>query len=117
MLDLRNRALAEVTHADDFIVSARLVSLLMAQVSENTQLNAVFADLFDVAGSEIYLRPAREYLEPGVEVTYATIVASARRRNEVAIGVRTQASQATPQAASGSTRRSRPGSPSDHAMR
>ena len=35
MLDLRNRALAEVTHADDFIVSARLVSLLMAQVAEN----------------------------------------------------------------------------------
>jgi voltage-gated potassium channel Kch len=91
MLDLRNRALAEVTHADDFIVSARLVSLLMAQVSENAQLNAVFADLFDVAGSEIYLRPASEYLEPGVEVTYATIVASARRRNEVAIGVRSQA--------------------------
>ena len=75
MLDLRNRALAEVTHADDFIVSARLVSLLMAQVSENAQLNAVFADLFDVSGSEIYLRPAGEYLEPGVEVTYATIVA------------------------------------------
>ena len=91
MLDLRNRALAEVTHADDFIVSARLVSLLMAQVSENAQLNAVFADLFDVAGSEIYLRPAHEYLEPGVDVTYATIVASARRRNEVAIGIRTQA--------------------------
>ena len=58
MLDLRNRALAEVTHADDFIVSARLVSLLMAQVAENAELNAVFADLFDVAGSEIYLRPA-----------------------------------------------------------
>ena len=35
MLDLRNRALAEVTHADDFIVSDRLVSLLMAQISEN----------------------------------------------------------------------------------
>ena len=55
MLDLRNRALAEVTHADDFIVSDRLVSLLMSQVAENAQLNAVFADLFDAAGSEIYL--------------------------------------------------------------
>jgi len=99
MLDLRNRALAEVTHADDFIVSARLVSLLMAQVAENAQLNAVFADLFDVAGSEIYLRPASEYVEPGVEVSFATIVASARRRNEVAIGVRTQA--ASPAAGDG----------------
>ena len=50
MLDLRNRALAEVTRADDFIVSDRLVSLLMAQVAENPQLNAVFADLFDAGG-------------------------------------------------------------------
>ena len=88
MLDLRNRALAEVTHADDFIVSARLVSLLMAQVAENAHLNAVFADLFDQEGSEIYLRPAAEYVEPGTEVSYATIVESARRRDEVAIGYR-----------------------------
>ena len=96
MLDLRNRALAEVTHADDFIVSARLVSLLMAQVAENAELNAVFADLFDVAGSEIYLRPAGEYVEPGVEVTFGTIVASARRRDEVAIGVRARAGDTGP---------------------
>jgi voltage-gated potassium channel Kch len=88
MLDLRNRALAEVTQADDFIVSARLVSLLMAQVSENAELNAVFADLFDHDGSEIYLRPAREYVTPDAAVAFATIVESARRRGEVAIGYR-----------------------------
>ena len=57
MADVRNRSLAEVTRADDFIVSDRLISLLLTQVSENKQLNAVFADLFDAAGSEIYLRP------------------------------------------------------------
>jgi voltage-gated potassium channel Kch len=88
MLDLRNRALAEVTHADDFIVSARLVSLLVAQVAENAHLNAVFADLFDQEGSEIYLRPAGEYVATGVDVAFATIVESARRRGEVAIGYR-----------------------------
>ena len=32
MLDLRNRALAEVTQADDFIVSDRMTSLLLSQV-------------------------------------------------------------------------------------
>ena len=88
MLDLRNRALAEVTHADDFIVSARLVSLLVAQVAENAHLNAVFADLFDQEGSEIYLRPAGEYVATDVEVSFATIVGSARRRGEIAIGYR-----------------------------
>lgn len=88
MIDLRNRALAEVTHADDFIVSARLVSLLLAQVAENAHLNAVFSDLFDQHGSEIYLRPAGDYVEVGTDVAFATIVESARRRNEVAIGYR-----------------------------
>ena len=88
MLDLRNRALAEVTNADDFIVSARLVSLLMAQVAENADLNAVFADLFDQEGSEIYLRKATDYVAADTEVTFATVVASARRRGEVAIGYR-----------------------------
>jgi ion channel POLLUX/CASTOR len=88
MLDLRNRALAEVTHADDFIVSARLVSLLMAQVAENAHLNAVFTDLFDQDGSEIYLRRAADYVAPGVDVTFATVVTAAARRGEVAIGYR-----------------------------
>src|SRR5262249_6504212 len=56
MIDTRNRALAEVTRADDFIVSDKLVSLILAQVSENKALNAVFTDLFDPDGSEIYLK-------------------------------------------------------------
>lgn len=101
MLDLRNRALAEVTQADDFIVSARLVSLLMAQVAENADLNAVFADLFDHDGSEIYLRPARDYVTPDTEVAFATIVESARRRGEVTIGYRVLPTPGTPRSGHG----------------
>ena len=65
MLDIRNRNLAEVTQADDFIVSDRLVSLMLAQVSENKALNAVFADIFDPEGAEIYLKPATDYVTEG----------------------------------------------------
>ena len=65
MLDVRNRELAEVTRADDFIVSDKLVSLLMAQISENKQLAAVFADLFDPEGCELYLKPAGDYVHVG----------------------------------------------------
>jgi voltage-gated potassium channel Kch len=101
MLDLRNRALAEVTQADDFIVSARLVSLLMAQVAENAELNAVFADLFDHDGSEIYLRPAGDYVTPGTEIAFATIVDSARRRGEVAIGWRILPTPGAPRTGNG----------------
>jgi voltage-gated potassium channel Kch len=91
MLDVRNRELAEVTQADDFIVSNKLTSLMLSQVSENKDLNAVFADLFDPEGSEIYLKPASDYVEPGREVNFYTVVAAARRRGEVAIGYRIEA--------------------------
>ena len=88
MQDVRNRELAEVTQADDFIVSDNLVSLLLTQVSENKHLHAVFADLFDANGSEIYLKPASNYVSPGVPLNFYTVVEAARRRDEIAIGYR-----------------------------
>lgn len=91
MLDVRNRALAEVTKADDFIVSEKLVSLILSQVSENKELNAVFDDLFDPAGSEIYVKAATDYVQAGRAVDFYTVVEAARRRGEVAIGYRVAA--------------------------
>jgi ion channel POLLUX/CASTOR len=88
MLDLRNRQLAEVTRADDFIVSDHLVSLMLAQVSENKHLNAVFDDLFDPEGSEIYLKPATNYVKMGEAMNFHTVVEAAKRKNETAIGFR-----------------------------
>ncbi len=88
MLDGRNRELAEVTQADDFIVSNKLTSLMLSQISENKELNIVFADIFDPEGSEIYLKPAGDYVNLGVEVNFYTVVEAARRRGEVAIGYR-----------------------------
>ncbi len=88
MLDIRNRQLADITSADDFIVSDKLVSLLMSQVSENKYLMRVFEDLFDADGSEIYIKPAREYVQTGESMNFYTILESAARKNEVAIGYR-----------------------------
>jgi voltage-gated potassium channel Kch len=88
MLDVRNRELAEITQADDFIVSENLTSLLVAQVTENRDLRAVFDDVFDSDGSEIYLRPASDYVVLGKPMSYWHVVEVARRRGEVAIGYR-----------------------------
>jgi hypothetical protein len=88
MLDDRNRELAEVTNADDFIVSDKLISLMLSQVSENKQLTEVFAKLFSAEGAEVYLRPAEFYVNPGVEVDFYTVLEAARRRGESAIGYR-----------------------------
>ncbi|MCW2839460.1 MAG: TrkA-N domain protein [Aeromicrobium sp.] len=91
MLDDRNRALAQVAHVDDVIVSDEILSLILSQLSENARLEAVFQDLLDADGAEIYLRPARDYVLPGEPVTYATIVAAASRRGETALGYRVSA--------------------------
>jgi voltage-gated potassium channel Kch len=88
MLDPRNRALAEVTQADDFIVSNHLISLMLAQIAENKALNAVFADLFDPEGAEVYLKPMVDYVQCGVELNFYAVVEAARRRGEIAIGYR-----------------------------
>ncbi len=92
MLDVRNRELAEITQADDFIVSEKLTSLLMAQVTENKDLRAVFDDIFDADGSEIYLKPAGDYVVLGKTMSYWHVVDAARRRGHVAIGYRIAAS-------------------------
>lgn len=88
MLDVKNRALAEVAKADDFIVSDELAGLLLTQVAENKELGDVFDDLFDSAGAEIYLKPAEDYVKLGKSVNFYTILESAKRRNETAIGYR-----------------------------
>jgi len=45
MRDIRNRNLAEITGADDYIVSDQMLSLLLTQISENKHLSGVFGDL------------------------------------------------------------------------
>jgi len=88
MLDLRNRELAEAARVDDFIVSEHLISLMMAQLSENAELFAVFTDIFDPEGSEIYLKPVGDYVATAQPVNFYTVIEAARRRNQTAIGYR-----------------------------
>lgn len=88
MLDIKNRDLANVTKADDFIVSDKLISLMMSQVSENKQLMRVFEDLMRSEGSEIYLKPINDYIKTEESVNFYTLMESAKRRGDTAIGYR-----------------------------
>jgi ion channel POLLUX/CASTOR len=97
ILDVRNRDLAEVTNADDVIISERLVALAMTQIAENKDVVPVFIDLLSPAGSEIYLKPARDYIEPGQPVNFYTLLESARLKGETAIGYRLMAEAARPE--------------------
>ncbi|MCK4667112.1 potassium transporter TrkA [Candidatus Dependentiae bacterium] len=88
MIDIRNRNLAEITQADDFIVSDRLTSKIISQISEDKLLHAVFQDLFSPEGSEIYLKSITDYISTDKEVNFYTLTESAKLKDEVAIGYR-----------------------------
>ncbi|MDH6627381.1 voltage-gated potassium channel Kch [Streptomyces sp. LBL] len=88
MIDDRNRALAPISPGADVIISGKLIGLLLAQISQNRHLAAVFEELFSLTGSQIHLRPAASYVLPGSESSFATVVAAARQRGECAIGYR-----------------------------
>ncbi len=87
MEDVRNRRLAQISRADDFIISDHLISLLMTQVSENPDLIHVFRDLLDEDGCEMYLKPAGRYAGEA-PVPFGKVVEASVVRGEIAIGYR-----------------------------
>jgi Trk K+ transport system NAD-binding subunit len=90
LLDQRNLALADPVGVDDLIVSDALSSLLMAQLSERAELQAVFDDLFDADGAVVALEPAGLYA-PTTEVRFAEVVARAAQRGTSPLGYRVAA--------------------------
>src|SRR5581483_6792400 len=87
LLDQANVALATTTGVDDFIVSDALTSLMIAQLSERAELQAVFDDLFDPEGAVVELRPAPS-LVPDELLPFASMVAAAIAQGASAIGYR-----------------------------
>ncbi|MCU0430062.1 MAG: hypothetical protein MUF42_08835 [Cytophagaceae bacterium] len=86
MLDWKNRALADLNKADDFIISDRIISLILAQISENKELAIVFEDLFDAEGNEIYIKSYKEYMAPSTRTNFYSVLHAASQRKEVAFG-------------------------------
>ncbi|MFM7565284.1 MAG: CASTOR/POLLUX-related putative ion channel [Flavobacteriales bacterium] len=91
MRDLRNREIGLVTKADDFIIGDSIISLMMAQMAENRDLNAVFKILFESEGSEIYLKPITHYVQTTEPMNFYSLVERASRSGETAIGYRVMA--------------------------
>ena len=91
MMDERNRAVADQARADDFIISEKLISQYMAQISENQFLFPLFNELFTNEGAEIYFNNIKDYVKIGVKTNFYTLVKAASLRNESAIGYRKSA--------------------------
>ena len=90
LLDQANAELANTTGVDDFIVSDALASLMLAQLSERAELQAVFDDLFDPNGAVVELRPAHRFV-PDAPVRYEQIVAAGAAADVSVLGWRIDA--------------------------
>jgi Trk K+ transport system NAD-binding subunit len=87
LLDQRNLAIAAPVGVDDLIVSDALASLMIAQLAERAELQAVFDDLFDAEGAVVELRPAGTIV-PATPLPFAAVVASASAQRASAFGYR-----------------------------
>ena len=89
VLDSQNDALVAKAGVHDVIISNRLVSMIMAQIAESRDIEKVYDDIFQEDGSEIYLKPATLYFDSfPLEVRFADMMAIARQRGEICIGVK-----------------------------
>jgi hypothetical protein len=91
MLDARNQDLASIAKPDDFVISERIISLIMAQIAENKTLKQIFEELLSSEGSEIYLKSVTNYVKIDQPLSFYTVVASGKQKNESVIGYRIKA--------------------------
>ncbi len=78
--------LAQAGGVDDWIVSDEVTSLMLAQLSERTELAQVFLDLFSPEGARLTFRPAHRYVGTGA-VPFASVVAAGALRDESVLGL------------------------------
>merc|ERR1712037_175656 len=64
------------------------LSMALAMVAENRDVNTVLRELFAAEGSELYLRPANEYVSEGEKASFFDLMKRARQRHELIIGYR-----------------------------
>jgi hypothetical protein len=87
ILDPRNRDLAATTEINDIVISNEMVSMVLAQVTHEPRVRAVFEDLFQSDGSEIYLKGLELYVPLGQPTNFEQLTLAAKKRGEVVLGV------------------------------
>ncbi|KAL2954895.1 hypothetical protein AAZX31_19G248400 [Glycine max] len=88
ILDPRTKNLISMSKISDYVLSNELVSMALAMVAEDRQINDVLEELFAEEGNEMHIRKADLYLCEGDELNFYEIMLRARQRREIVIGYR-----------------------------
>ncbi|ONI27733.1 hypothetical protein PRUPE_1G102500 [Prunus persica] len=88
ILDPRTKNLLSMSKISDYVLSNELVSMALAMVAEDRQINDVLEELFAEEGNELQIRQADLYLREGEELSFYEVLLRARQRREVMIGYR-----------------------------
>ncbi|CAI9268867.1 unnamed protein product [Lactuca saligna] len=88
ILDPRTKNLLSMSRISDYVLSNELVSMALAMVAEDRQINDVLEELFAEEGNEMHIRQADLYIKEGEELSFYEILLRARQRREIVIGYR-----------------------------
>jgi len=91
VLSTANSELLQQHCQTDILISPRLISMLLAQVSQQLMLERVYADLMNAHANEIYLKPVNRYSRDPAACTFADVMRGAANLGELAIGVKIHA--------------------------
>ncbi|KAB5512647.1 hypothetical protein DKX38_029675 [Salix brachista] len=90
ILDPRTKNLLCTSKISDYVLSNELVSMALAMVAEDQQINDVLEELFAEVGNELQIRQADLYLSEGEELSFYEVLLRARQRRDIVIGVTVQ---------------------------
>ncbi|EYU38180.1 hypothetical protein MIMGU_mgv1a020953mg [Erythranthe guttata] len=88
ILDPRTKNLLSMSKISDYVLSNELVSMALAMVAEDRQINDVLEELFAEEGNELHIRGANLYIHEDEELSFYEILLRARQRREIVIGYR-----------------------------
>jgi beta-glucosidase-like glycosyl hydrolase len=89
VLNSENQQLINQTDVDDFIISNRLITMVLAQLSEEPKIRLLYDDIFSEDGKEIYVKPAHLYFDSfPQEIAFGDAMKIANLREEVCLGIR-----------------------------
>lgn len=89
VLNSENQEIITQTDVDDFIISNKLITMILAQLSEQPLIMKFYEDIFSEDGSEIYVKSISLYSDTfPIKTTFGDLIGLADQRNEICLGIR-----------------------------